>query len=286
MQSQSVERDAAEPDQNFDPLALGARTGLLWSRNGLQLAGIGEAVRIPLTRPDGAIEAQAALAAIASTNDLGWPGTGPVAFAALPFDRNAPGELIVPEIIVGADAQGRQWITTVTPTSDLAEPEPGDVREALDRIARVLDAPHEQPQATSYSLRSAITPEAWRDDVVATVAARIRTGEVNKVVLARELHLTTDEPIDTAAVIRRLNQNFGTATIFAVDGFIGASPELLVGRNEETVHAHPLAGTAPRSSDPRLPPKISLNIASRSSGCSTTCCRSVATSTQSLSPQS
>jgi len=86
--------------------------------------------------------------------------------------------------------------------------------------------------------------------VVAPARDRIKAGEFNKVVLARELLLKTDQPIDVSAVLRRLNQAFSTAIIFAVDGFIGASPELLVSREVDLVRAHPLAGTAPRSSDP------------------------------------
>lgn len=237
MRSQSAQLDEA---MALDVVELGARTGLLWSRRGLLLAGVGEAARIPIERPDGAAEAQAALAALTGANDLGRMATGPLAFAALPFDRGAQGELIVPQVVVGADPQSRRWITTI----DIA-PAAG-----IEMAAAVLAQPLGVKQATSYQLTSAVTPEMWRDDVVGAISARIRAGEMNKVVLAREVLLQTDEPIDIAAVLRRLNQSFSTATIFAVEGFVGASPELLVSRLDDVVHAHPLAGTAPRSSDP------------------------------------
>jgi menaquinone-specific isochorismate synthase len=38
--------------------------------------------------------------------------------------------------------------------------------------------------------------------------------------------------------------------VFHIDGFLGASPELLVGRAGELVRAQPMAGTAPRADDP------------------------------------
>jgi len=247
----------------IDPIELGARTGKLWSRNGLLLAGLGEAGRISLDRPDGAEAAQQALTALAGSNELDSPATGPIAFGALPFDREAPGELIVPSVVVGQNAAGEQWLTTVGASS----------AEALAQIEAVMatypTAPHPtSPQATTYELRSAVTPEFWRDQVVAPVRDRIVAQEFNKVVLARELLLTTDEPIDVAAVVSRLNQSFGTAIIFAVDGFIGASPELLVSRDVEMVRAHPLAGTAPRSSDPIRDADLAaeLNVSTKDQG--------------------
>lgn len=252
MQSHTVRLD--EP---IDLIELGARSGMLWSRNGLVLAGLGEATRVSLSRPDGAQAAQQQLAALAGPNDFDKSivGTGAVGFAALPFDRAAPGELIVPTVVVGQDTHGNRWITT---TSISAE-------DARNDIEQVLRAPAQSPQPTSFTLQSVVTPEHWRDEVVAAVRDRINSGEFNKVVLARELHVTTDAPIDTAAVIRRLNQNFSTAIIYAIDGFVGASPELLVSREAETVRAHPLAGTAPRSSDPARDAELAsaLNVSTK-----------------------
>ena len=245
-------------EETIDPVELGARTGLLWSRHGLVLAGIGEAVRIPVARPDGATGAQALLAALRGDNALDVPATGSVAFGALPFDRHAPGELIVPQVVIGTDPAGNRWITTTGVSVD----------EGIAMAVDVLAAESTAPQATTYELTSAVTPELWRDDIVATVRDRILAGEFNKVVLARELRLTTDQPIDVAAVLRRLNQSFSTAIIFAVDGFIGASPELLVSRDIDMVRAHPLAGTAPRSSDPKRDAALAaaLNASTKDQG--------------------
>ena len=181
-----------------------------------------------------------------------------MAFGALPFDRHAPGELIVPQVVIGTDPAGNRWITTTGVSVD----------EGIAMAVDVLAAESTAPQATTYELTSAVTPELWRDDIVATVRDRILAGEFNKVVLARELRLTTDQPIDVAAVLRRLNQSFSTAIIFAVDGFIGASPELLVSRDIDMVRAHPLAGTAPRSSDPKRDAALAaaLNASTKDQG--------------------
>ena len=99
-------------------------------------------------------------------------------------------------------------------------------------------------------LRSTLRPEQWRDDIVGRARALIRQGELDKCVLARELTVTADAAFDPATVMGRLNLTFPTANLFLVDGFFGASPELLVSRLGDVVRAHPLAGTLPRSTDP------------------------------------
>ena len=43
-----------------------------------------------------------------------------------------------------------------------------------------------------------------------------------------------------------------SSMIFNIDGFLGASPELLIKRSGNSVMSHPLAGTAPKSDDADL----------------------------------
>ncbi len=184
--------------------------------------------------------------------------------------------LTVPQVVVGQDPAGNRWLTTVGI----------DTAEGIGLARAALAAPNDARQATEYTLRSAVTPEHWRDQVVAPLRDRIRAEEFNKVVLARELLLATDAPIDVAAVLRRLHQSFGTAIIFAVHGFIGASPELLVSRGRRHGARPPLGWHRPRSSDPvrdaelaaalNVSTKDQLSIASRLTGCSTPCCRTAA----------
>ena len=61
-------------DADLDPFAVGARSGLLWQRGSADdpvpvLAGVGQAATIPVERPGGGIEAQAALSALAGPNE-------------------------------------------------------------------------------------------------------------------------------------------------------------------------------------------------------------------------
>jgi menaquinone-specific isochorismate synthase len=242
----------ARVDADLDPVAIGARSGLLWCRAAAgdpvpALAGLGEAVRIEFERPGGAIAAQRALAELAGPNEVSGPATGPVAFVASPFDPDAGGELLVPEIVVGRGADGRRWLTIVGDGSLSVEDAIG--RALAAAVAGSVES-SAAPQPTRFDIRSVVPPEIWRDEIVAAARDRIRSGALDKAVLARELVLRTDHPIDPASVIERLRVTFPSSMVFLVDGFVGASPELLVARHGDVVRAHPLAGTAPRSSDP------------------------------------
>lgn len=211
---------------------------LFWSGDGSIRVGLGEARRIPVDRAGGAAGATAA------QDELADLGDDAVAFGAFAFDPRSAGELIVPEAIVTQDHRGARWLTVVGERL-LSE------AEVIDRFA--LGDDRDDPaaaQPTTYTVTSVQTPEHWRDQVVAAVRDRIRAGELTKTVLARELVLTADQPLDVTAVVERLVGTHPAANVFAVDGFVGASPELLVARSGHEVRAHPLAGTLPRASDP------------------------------------
>ena len=55
-------------------------------------------------------------------------------------------------------------------------------------------------------------------------------GGLSKVVLAREVRVEADVPFDRAVVLERLRRAYPGCFLFHVDGFLGASPELLVSR--------------------------------------------------------
>ncbi|MEZ5375657.1 MAG: isochorismate synthase [Acidimicrobiales bacterium] len=254
MNTRRLPPELAGDHHRFDPFMAGSRSGLLYAHGDFALAGVGEAGRIPIERPDGAAQAQAMLSVLTGADEVDVPGSGAVAFGAFPFDRSAPGELIVPEVVLGRGPEGRRWLTTSEDMTDA---------EAVERLeASALDADRRAAatQATSYTLTSPMTPEVWRDAVVGGALEHIRSGDVEKVVMARELRLETDQPVDTAAVLERLRQSFRAAILFSIDGFIGASPELLAGRSNDIVRAHPLAGTAPRSSDPEADARLAAGL--------------------------
>jgi menaquinone-specific isochorismate synthase len=225
-----------DPSDAPDLLAVASGDGVLFARNGVGFAGHGVALRVPRS------EVSATLPAIERDDPVERPGTGPVAFGALPFLPDADAALLVPELVVGTDADGAAWVTAVggpdtDPTALLAE-----------RLASThRPAPADGP--SSFTVAAARPPADWQD-AVATATARIRAGKLDKVVLAREVTVTADAPISVATVLLRLSQHYPGCFLYLVDGYCGATPELLVGRTGDVVRAQPMAGTKPRRGDP------------------------------------
>jgi menaquinone-specific isochorismate synthase len=81
-----------------------------------------------------------------------------------------------------------------------------------------------------------------------------------KAVIARPIVVESDRPIDVHGVLLRLKATFGSSYRFSIDGFIGASPELLVEVEGDVVRAHPLAGTTRTTGDPDLDAKLAAEL--------------------------
>ncbi|MBV9951089.1 MAG: isochorismate synthase [Acidimicrobiia bacterium] len=220
-------------DRDVDLLAVAGRSGQLVVRDGIGLAGRGEAARFPAP---GALDA---LAAIEVDDEVGRAGCGAVAFGALPFLPDAAAELIVPATVVGRAEDGTRWVTSIGPAG--APPEPPELPDA--------EAPSTVEPST-FSVRPGRPPDEWTD-AVARATKRIRDGELDKVVLAREVLVDADAPFDVATIITRLRTAYPDCFLTSIDGFVGASPELLVSRQGDVVRAHPMAGTTARRGDPQ-----------------------------------
>ena len=94
----------------------------------------------------------------------------------------------------------------------------------------------------------ALDGERWMG-VVADAVARINAGDLEKVVLARDLVATADAPIDVRWPLRRLAEDYPMCWTFHVDGLFGATPEMLVRRERGLVTSRVLAGTIRRTGD-------------------------------------
>lgn len=78
----------------------------------------------------------------------------------------------------------------------------------------------------------------------------IRSGRLEKVVVARDAHITAGSAIDPVVWLVALRERFPSCTLFAIgEGdavFLGATPERLVRVRGETVETAAIAGTAAR----------------------------------------
>lgn len=236
--------DAAD----VDLLAAAGSDGVLWQHEDFGLAGRGVALRLELPRglTDTAAVAEVAgsLAAIQRSGDVAGAGTGAVALGALPFVRDAPGTLIVPRVVIGR-RDGEAWITTIAGPGDGTSAARLADRMAADALGGFTDP---RPAPSEFTLTSVMDHDAWRG-LVADAVARIGDGVLGKVVLARQVDVTANRPFVTSDVLSRLLALYPTCMVFRIDGFLGASPELLIERRGAHVASHPLAGTIGRSGD-------------------------------------
>ena len=99
-------------------------------------------------------------------------------------------------------------------------------------------------------------PPAHYEEAVARAVQRIRAGEFEKVVLAREVDVHAPAAHDPGAVFGLLREAFESSYVYAVGRgdatFIGASPELLIRREGQRATTVALAGSARRSADPAV----------------------------------
>jgi menaquinone-specific isochorismate synthase len=214
-----------------------------WVHHGAGLAGWGEAIRVTLPAGDDRFTAaEKWLRSVFDSLDVDdrvrVRGSGPVAFGTFTFDASSDGSvLIIPRTVLGRDGRGRAWLTTVTAPGERAAGWPPPLTGGLAA-----------PEGLRW--RDGSLPGPRWEQAVAKAVATIKAGGLRKVVLARDVFATADEPIDARVLLRRLAARYPDCFTFACDGMLGATPELLVRRAGHQVSALVLGGTLPRGADP------------------------------------
>ncbi|MCL2468201.1 MAG: chorismate-binding protein [Micrococcales bacterium] len=209
---------------------------LSWVRRAEGLVGWGTAAQVDVVGPDQVHAAQDAWADLVShavvRDEVGLPGTGPVAFGSFAFDPTmGAGVLVVPSVLVGRRG-GQAWLTTIGAT-------------ATRRTTVSVASPVRAPGPVTYRC-GALGPDAWAAKVGEAVAA-IRAGRADKVVLARDVVARTTEPLDVRWALDRLARRYDSCWTFAVADLVGATPELLVRAERGLVTSRVLAGTIQRT---------------------------------------
>lgn len=167
-------------------------------------------------------------------DEVGLAGTGLVMFGSVAFDgRAATSVFVIPRVVLGRTRtpQGiRSWRTAST-----AEP---PLRPSV---------PVSTPGSVRYS-DGAQSADEW-ERTVARAVGLLRSGEIDKIVLARDLLASTENRIDIRYLLNRLEPRWPGCWTFAVDGLVGATPEILLRRNGSHVFSRVLAGTMARGAD-------------------------------------
>lgn len=219
---------------------LPAEGGLAWVRRGDGVVAWGELLRVRTHGADRFADAEDTWRTLMATavvrDEVSVPGSGPVAFGSFAFADGSPagGVLVVPRVVVGRRA-GTAWVTTL------------DVGAVSAPPALAPAAPPAPPGTVTYD-DGARSADGWQDAVRTAVAA-IRAGELDKVVLARDVVARTEAPVDARWVLARLAADYASCWTFAVDGLLGATPELLLRSEKGLVTSRVLAGTIRRTGD-------------------------------------
>ncbi|MCI0689652.1 MAG: isochorismate synthase [Sporichthyaceae bacterium] len=254
---------------NLGPLLdhLPTAAGVAWIHAGDGMVAWGEAARIELTGPDqferaaewwqqycatvarsgGSAGNGAAGTAAAEPVDV--PVSGPIMFGTFAFDESTGTSVVVVPRIVLTRKDGRSWVTLIQP--DETEPTgSGATHPAVLAAISTLGGPAEPVRAPGEVRWSegSVPVMTWAAAVAAAVT-RIGTGELAKVVLARDVVAEAERPIDARHLLSRLSDRYPSCWTFAVDGLVGASPELLIRRSGAEIVSLVLAGTAWRHDD-------------------------------------
>jgi isochorismate synthase len=222
-------------DASVDLNDIAGSDGFLFVRNGIGYAGRGVAQRVVMS------QVEQVLRDIDHQNTTGID-VSPIAFGVIPFDSTATNEFIIPQQIVGKDENGNCWLTTI------------DHADSEVQIRQSLGA-----SSNDFAV-TALTPiETYRQAVLGARSA-VREGRITKAVIAREVVVEARDPIDVHAVLLRLKATFGNSYRYSIDGFVGASPELLIEVAGTRVSSHPLAGTTPRTGDPTTDAELARKL--------------------------
>ena len=207
-----------------------------WIRGEEGLIGFGIHKEATFTGPKRFSEASAwwksELSSLTIRNNVHGVGTGPLAFLSFGFTDEAASKVIIPSIIIGQKA-GKSWITWI-----------GD--ENQPTIAELIDEQSAGPELNWHP--GSISNDEWMSRVASAVS-KIKSGDFEKVVLARDITATSDSEISVRGLISKLAADYPSTWVFLVANLLGATPELLVRLSKSLVTSRVLAGTIRKTGD-------------------------------------
>lgn len=234
-------------------LLLSGTDPLCWLRHGEGLIGFGEAACFGGTGPNRFVDAEQwwkeLLAGAVVVDPVKVPGTGAMAFGSFAFSKTSAHKsvLIVPELVLGS-RDGLFWLTQLT--TDGKAPTAETAHALLRRfLSGHGDGTVPVPSPAGIVRTGALTEDEWKHSVAAGVHA-IGHGGLEKVVLARDVLATFEEPIERISILQRLVALYGECWTYGVRGLVGATPEMLIKVDGTTAQARVLAGTLDREDEP------------------------------------
>jgi len=212
-------------DREIDLNDVAGATGFLFVREGIGFAAIGVSARA------NAHQARELLSTIDYSAPTAQFGVGPIMFGSIPFDTSRDADFILPTVTFCKTREGETWVTVID-----------------DAPIPAINQDATQSSPAHFEVRDGVPVSTY---IAAVEAARnsVRSGELTKAVIARDVFVESDASVDIHQLLLRLRSSFGTSYRYSFDGFVGASPELLVAIHGDEITSHPLAGTTPRTGD-------------------------------------
>jgi isochorismate synthase len=194
-------------------------------------------------------------------------GCGPIAvggFAFAPEGGRGPewagfaaASLHVPEVsLVRRGEDVRLTLCVLTHPDDVVDDLVARLERRVAELRTGVGLPLVDPDpAGTYRVVSAMPPEHY-EQAVARGVERIVAGQLQKLVLAREVQVHAPVDHDPAAVLGVLREAFPACHLVCAGrgdaAFVAASPELLIRRDGERAATLALAGSTRRSADPAV----------------------------------
>ncbi|HEY4824116.1 MAG TPA: isochorismate synthase, partial [Solirubrobacteraceae bacterium] len=231
-------------------------------RGRASLAGLGEAIRLQASGPrrfEQVTRRWRELSAEAV-------GEGAIAVGGFSFAPDGgssphwqgyePASLVVPEVTLARRERGTSLtLTTLASPDDLPEELLATLVERVEELEQRRLPMLDPAPSGRFQVASAMPPEHF-ESAVARASELIGQGEMEKIVLAREVQVHAPSAYDPAAVLGVLREEFPSCFTFCVGrgeaAFVAASPELLVRREGHRVSTLALAGSTRRSADPAV----------------------------------
>lgn len=215
-------------------------SGLLsWIGEDRQLIGWGEALKFEFTGAHAIRDAARKWDEVARSSvntdlvESELARSGPIALASFGFAAHTPGYLIVPRVLL-VRTGGETLV--ITASTEGPAPSGNEVIADLDR----------QPVTAPRGLWTApgrMTQSQWQS-AVRRLITLLRAGAASKVVLTRDIVVSSANPLDERYLAERLTELYPTTWIYSVAGLSGATPEMLAAMEGTSVVSRVLAGTA------------------------------------------
>jgi menaquinone-specific isochorismate synthase len=224
------------PEYTFADLLGSNSSAFIYEKQGL--IGWGEEHRLEATGPNRVLALDSLwkdlVAHAEITDEVNLSGSGLISFGSIAFSDQSETKsvLVIPKVVVGKQGD-TLWLTTINI----------DEAEAL----KLIDL---ESNFTAVSFEPGqISTEQYLLNVEKGLEV-IASGQIEKVVLARDLSASVSKDFNINPALRKIEKKFDSCYIYSVAGMFGASPELLVKVSHSECSARVLAGTAGRGTDP------------------------------------